>query len=395
MSNGNAGIIRFITSPRYAAVWVLLIVVLGIVALYRAAPTTHVRPARSELPALATIQVRLSSVSPDIASQGVARPQSSLSLSPDSAGEVVHISEGFRSGAWVQQGETLLALDPEPFELDITRRRHEVASARLHLEKAEASATIARRNPGRNATDYALNKPQISEARARVNVAQAELDMARRNLKRATLVAPFSGRLDQVHIALGQNLAAGQSVGEIYSAGQMEVRLPVRDEWLRLMDLAGANAARALSIPVVLSGQFGGSALHWNGIVTRREGGLSKNQMSWLIAEVNVDSGTVPLEPGVYVEASIQGRRMEGVAVLPRSVLVDGQSVWRVDETNRISRQPVEWAYRDDQAVYINAGLNVGDRVLEKGHGRLFEGAHIKPVNPVSKSAFVQQETTP
>ncbi|MGP4843474.1 efflux RND transporter periplasmic adaptor subunit [Marinobacter sp. 1Y8] len=390
-----SGFARFIGSPRSVAVGIVLLFALGIVALYRSAPTTHVRPARAELPVVATVLVQPASVTPEVASQGIARPQSSLTLALDSPGEVIAISDRFRSGAKVEQGDQLLALDPEPFELDITRRRHELASARLHLEKAEANATIARRNPGRNATDFALNKPQISEARARVSVAQAELAMAKRNLRRANLTAPFSGRLDDVHIALGQNLAAGQALGEIYSAGQMEVRLPVRDEWLRLLDLAGDNPARSLSIPVTLRGEFGGRELHWSGVITRREGGLSKNQMSWLVAEVTADSGAVPLEPGIYVEAAIKGRLVKDIAVLPRSVLIDGHSVWRVGEHNRISRQTVEWVYRDDQSVYISAGLSAGERVLETGRGQLLEGAHIQPRDAGTEPALSQQASAP
>lgn len=388
------GVTRFVGSPRSVAIGIVLLFVLGIVALYRSAPTTHVRPAHAELPVVATVLVQPTTVTPEIASQGIARPQSSLTLSLDSPGEVIEISDQFRSGARVEQGDKLLALDPEPFELDITRRRHELASARLHLEKAEANAMIARRNPGRNATDFALNKPQISEARARVSVARAELAMAERNLRRATLTAPFSGRLDEVHIARGQNLAAGQALGEIYSAGQMEVRLPVRDEWLRLLDLAGGSSARNMSIPVTLSGEFGGRALHWDGLITRREGGLSKNQMSWLVAEVTAESGAVPLEPGIYVEAAIEGRPVAGIAVLPRSALIDGHSVWRVDETNRISRQAVEWVYRDEQSVYISGGLGADDRVLETGHGQLLEGAHIEPADVVTEPVLAQQAST-
>ena len=378
MNQGTSFFGRWVSDPRYASAWVLALLVLALVFVYRSAPDTVTHTPRLDSPEFAVHQVRTDAVALSLHSQGTARARDRLALTFRAGGEVIEVADSMASGGWVEQGEVLVRLDPEPFELDVAQRRHELESARLHLEQAEAKATIARRNPSRRATDFALNVPQLREARARVQMARAALEQATSDLERATMKAPFSGRLEQVRVSVGQTVAGGESLGELFSSRRMEVRLPVRNEWLDLMAVFPEAPDQPLSIPVRLHGHFGGREREWEAVITRRESGVSSNQMSWLIAEVDPDSGTVPLEPRVYVGAEIDGRRLSGVSAIPRSALITNNEVWVVDEANRLRRQAVEWAYRDDSLVYVTNGLEAGQRILEKGSDHLLEGSQIR-----------------
>lgn len=378
MSQGTSFFGRWVSDPRYASAWVLALLVLALVFIYRGAPDTVTHTPRLESPEFRVHSVAFEPVTLQLHSQGTARAQDRLALTFRAGGEVIEVSDSMASGGWVEKGEVLVRLDPEPFELDVAQRRHDVESAKLHLEQAQAKATIARRSPSRNATDFALNVPQLREARARVQMARAALNQAVSDLERATMKAPFSGRLEQVRVSVGQTVGGGESLGELFSSQRMEVRLPVRNEWLDLMAVFPDEPDKALEIPVRLSGSFGGRDRHWDAVITRRESGVSSNQMSWLIAEVDPDSGSVPLEPRVYVDAQIQGRRLAEVATIPRSAMITNNEIWVVDEASRLRRQQVEWAYRDDESVYVTEGLEAGQRILEKGSDHLLEGSEVR-----------------
>ena len=369
---------RWFSDPRYASAWVLALLVLALVFIYRGAPDTVTHTPRLESPEFAVHTVETGPVTLQLHSQGTARARDRLALAFRAGGEVMEVADSMASGSWVEEGEVLVRLDPGPFELDVAQRRHELEAARVHLEQAQAQATIARRSPSRNATDYALNVPQLREARARVQMASAALRQATSDLERATMKAPFSGRLEQVRVSVGQTVGGGESLGELFSSRRMEVRLPVRNEWLNLMAVFPDEPDRPLSIPVRLRGSFGGRERHWEAVITRRESGVSSNQMTWLIAEVDPESGAVPLEPRVYVEADIQGRELPEVATIPRSAMINAREVWVVDESGRLRRQAVEWAYRNDQWVYVTAGLEAGQRILEQASDHLLEGAEIR-----------------
>lgn len=369
---------RWMSDPRYASAWVLAVLLLVLVGIYVTAPETVTRATSLAAPEFRVHEVSLKPVTLQLDSQGTARARDRLGLAFRTGGEVVEVSENFANGAWVEKGDPLVKLDPVPFELEVAQRRHDVAAARLHLEQAQANAKIARRNPSRNATDFALQVPQLREAEARVEVAEAALRKAERDLERASMVAPFSGRLEQVQVTEGQTVPAGEPLGQLFSSNRMEVRLPVPDEWLNLLAVFSAEPGQGLNVPVTLSGQFGGQEREWQGVVARRESGISRNQMSWLIAEVDAESGTVPLEPRVFLQAKIQGRQLKDIAQIPRSAMISHNEVWLLDSSNRIHRREVSWIYRDDDMVYVSDGLNPGEQILAEGSAHLLEGSQIR-----------------
>lgn len=383
---------RWVSDPRYASGWVLALLVLALVVIYKEAPDTVTHTPTLISPEFQAHAVEVAPVTLKLRSQGTARARDRIDLAFRAGGEVVEVSERLASGGWVEAGEVLVRLDPAPFELDLAQRRHEVESAKLHLAQADANATIARRNPGRNATDFALNVPQLREARARVGVARVALERAQDELDQATMKAPFSGRLEQVQVSVGQTVGAGEPLGQLFSAKRMEVRLPVPNEWLDLMAAFSETPEQELNVPVRLRGSFGGKERQWDAVITRRESGVSSNQMTWLIAEVDAESGSAPLEPRVFLEAEIQGRTLAEVATVPRTALVTANEVWVLDSSSRIRRRQVEWVYRDDDAAYITEGLKDGERILTQGSGHLLEGSEIRVEGEPPKQEEVAAE---
>lgn len=353
-----------------------------------AAPTVH-------NPEFEVLEVQPQSMALSLTSQGIAEPRRRLALAFRTEGEVVQVSPAFENGGWVEKGEDLVWLDTLPLELTLRQRQHDLASARLHMERARASARMARRDASPNATSYALHEPQLAEAQARVEAGQIAVKRAEADLARATLKAPFSGQLEQVNASVGKTVGPGEVLGELYSADDMEVRLPLRDGWLGLLageeEVPGTGKS-PLAIPVTLEGRFAGRLRSWQGLVTRREGGVSRNQMSWLVAEVSQEAHGVHLEPGVFVEAGIQGRRFDEMVVLPRSTMIAGGGVWVVDESSRLQQREVHVVYENGDQVFITGGLAAGERVLLRGSDLLSEGMKVRtrPPEPSGKVAMTE-----
>lgn len=353
--------------------------------VYLSAPEQELAAPTIRSPEFEVLEVQPQSLALTLKSQGVAEPRRRLALAFQTGGEIVQVSPAFENGGWVEKGQELVWLDTLPLELTLRQRKHDLASARLHMERARASARMARRDASPNATSYALHEPQLAEAQARVEAGQLAVKRAAADLARATLKAPFSGRLERVSVSVGKTVAAGEVLGELYSADDMEVRLPLRDGWLTLLDsqeeVPGSGRA-PLAIPVTLEGRFAGQIRSWQGVITRREGGVSRNQMSWLVAEVSPETHGVPLEPGVFVEAGIQGRRFDDTVVLPRSTMIAGGGVWVVDESGRLQQREVKVVYEDGDRVFITRGLAAGEQVLLRGRDLLSEGMKVRTRPP-------------
>ncbi len=389
-------------TPRLAWLPVVGSFLLLIIFLYLLSPTADKQEKEVKVPEFVTVLAESRDVQLELDSQGMATARRRISLTMEAGGQIIELAPEFRNGGWVEEGMPLIQLDPEPFALEVTQHRHQLQASKLHLEHTKANASVARRLADRQATDFALHKPQLAEAQSRVDAALSALRMAERRMELATMRAPFSGRLEKVALTAGQYIAAGQSLGVLFSSDQMEVRLPIQDSWLRLLELPSEEVGRDLNIPVRLRGSFGGESHVWEGVVRRREGGLNANQMTWLIADIAVKPGEFSLEPGVYVEASIKGRTLDNVMVLPRTALINDQSVWVINNEQILQRKEVDWLYRDNEFVYVSKGLQEGEQVLRQGHGHLLEGTPARPVPTAPKEKsdssthkIVAQQTEP
>lgn len=359
-----------------AALGIVLLAACAVGALY-AVPPKAPAPASAPPPlALETRSVKPGEVVIPVHSQGQVRAARRIPLSLEVSGRVVETAAAFADGGRVAKGDVLLRLDPEPFDLEVTRRRNEVGAAELHLARTRAQARVARgRNS--NATPLARHEPQLEEALTRLAAAKAGLREARRRREEATLEAPFSGVLGEVQVETGQHLPAGQTLARLSGLEQMEVRLPVRDDWLALLGIKPGKEGSLASVTVNLSGRFAGFEGHWNGRVARREGGLNRNQMAYLVVVVNNDGQTLPLEPGVFVRAELSGPAREGLAVLPREALADDDAVWVMDDEQRVRRRTVTILHRDADHLYVSQPFN-GPVVLA-GDRPLLEGMRITP----------------
>lgn len=355
--------------------------------LYLVPPEAAPRDVEAEPLALPTERVEYERVAIPVDSRGVARPARRIPLISEVGGRVVKVDEQFLDGAFVEAGTALVSLEREPFELDIRRRRNELKAAELHLARTRANATVARQN-NKNSSAYARYEPQMAEAQSRVAAARAGLREAERRLENATVTAPFAGRLDQVAVQAGQYVQVGTRLATLSTSREMEIRLPVRHDWLALLDYPLAPDAAPPDIRVLLKGRFAGRQGRWEGRVVRREGGLNSNQMVFLVARVeNPPEAQLPLESGVFLEAELIGPPREHVAVLPRAALAGEHSVWVLDSEQRLRRRRVEILHRDDRALYVGGGLERRTEVVRAGGLRLLEGTRVRPLGPAANTA--------
>jgi len=383
---------------RSAVLLVLFGTAVLLVLMYGWSPeSTRVVPVDSVMQ-VNVISVRYQAQRLPVSLEGIAAAADQVVLLAEVSGTVISRSESLRDGAVVAAQEALLSIDPKSYQLALAERRSQVSGARLHLADTRARAKVARRVNGDKGSDYARLVPHLEEAQARLAAAEAGLAQAEIELEKTTVTAPFHGRLRDVRVSPGQFVRAGEAMATLFSTDRVEVRLPVRDEWLALLDLPLSGDAVIEPVTAHLHGRFAGRDVVWQGQLVRREGGINQNRMLYLVVQVeDADKGAVPLEPGVLVRAEIEGKYQPRIAALPRSVLSAGTNVWLVDEQQRLRRRQVEIVHQDSDYVYISDGLKDGDQIALSGALRWLEGAQVLPqeqsVAPRS-SAFLDARPT-
>jgi len=328
-------------------------------------------------PAVRTLRVKTERVSLRVTSQGRVRPRTRTQLVARVPGQIMRLSESMANGAFFKSGDVLMEIDDSDLVVAVARAKARLATTKRALAFEENEAKVAveewKRRFSTAPDPLAAHIPQLAEARANVAAAEAELEKAELDLTRAKITAPYDGRVSRRSVDLGQYVMPGTPLADIHAIDYVEVRLPILDASLALLDLPrdfGASNNLTLACDVLLSADFAGEHRSWHGTVVRVEGEIdARTHMVYLVAEVKDPYGVkaasdrVPLPVGLFVDAEIIGRDRQGVIILPNAALLPGDRVRVVTPENRLVERGVEILQKRRDTVLVASGLSSGERV--------------------------------
>lgn len=302
---------------------------------------------------------------------GSASPAIDTTLVAQVAGRIARVGSKFADGASFRRGDVLLEIERRDYELNVAQADANVAQARVRLDRERAEAELARQEWQDlglgEAVPLATRAPQLAEAEAGLDAAEASLEMARLSLSRTSIHAPFDGQLRSKLVDLGQYVAPGSPVADVFSTRYAEVALPVAQDDLAFLDIDWTNTQPGPSVE--FRGVVAGAEHAWSGRVVRVSNEIdSKTRMMTLHTKIEqrMSAGadrSLPLPMGTFLEAAIAGRTAEGIVVLPRSVLREGDRVLVVDADSRLRFRTVEVLRLQDEEALITAGLEADELV--------------------------------
>lgn len=312
-----------------------------------------------------------------VKTQGEARPQTEIDLVPEVGGKIVYVSPNFIEGGIFTKGETLIRVDPSDYNVAVVRAQAGVAQAEQVLVREIAEGDIARTDYeelGRGApSQLALRVPQKQQAQAALQAANADLENARLQLSRTRVLAPFTGRVRTKASDMGQFVTPGSRLGRIFSTDTVEVRLPFTDADMAKIDLPIAFVAsnRDEATPVVLSAVIGGVRQQWDGLIMRTEATYdTQSRALFAIAEVSDPYGAgksvngVPIAPGLFVDAYVDGKIFPNAIVIPRDGLRVEDEIYTVDGKGQASIRKVVVLDATPERAVIASGVEAGELVV-------------------------------
>ncbi|WP_353255430.1 efflux RND transporter periplasmic adaptor subunit [Hyphomonas sp.] len=322
--------------------------------------------------------------------QGEVRPKREISVSPQISGRVAYVSPDFIDGGFIRKGQVLVRVEGEDYELGVVRARSTVASAEQRLAREIAESELAQQDLEdlgmTDASPLARREPQLAEARAALDAAKSQLQDAQLALARTAVVAPFDGRVRERMVDIGQVVAPGQSLGQIFGNDVVEVVLPLKDEEIgRLgLPLAFASSAKTPGPEVIFTANVGGEPRTWRGQVVRTGAAInSQTRQINVIAELNdpfgkgADNGA-PMAPGLFVTAEIQGRSLDRVFVAPRSALRGDDQLFIGDpKTGKLSIRTVDIEHSDKDGAYFHVGAKAGELAVISPVQAPFDGMNL------------------
>jgi RND family efflux transporter MFP subunit len=233
-----------------------------------------------------------------------------------------------------------------------------------------------------------VNAARLADAQA--SFRQAELDLDRANIR-----APFDAIIQSRDVELGQYVNRAQTVAVLLGADEVEVRVPLAIRQLGFLDVPlgmRGELADERAPDVTLTGFYGGDEYSWSGKLVRTEAVIdaNSNTVQTIIRVKQPDAATtsmknteIPLPIGLYVKASIEGRLVDDLIALPRSVIRNNNQVLVVDAENKMYYRDVEIYRLEEERVLISGGILPGELICISPIQAVVNGMSVQPVREV------------
>lgn len=398
---------QFAKAPN-ALLKVLLPVVVVLASVTFAAIITRLRPEpEKQTPVANYPKVELYDIAAEplriaIEAQGTVQPRQQTRLTARVSGHIEWVSPDFYEGGSFAAGETLLRLDPLPYESALAEARSRLALAESALLQEQEAAEQARLDWAAVGTGepnpLVLRVPQLAKAKADLEASRVSLKMAQENLSYTEIKAPYDGRVQAKHVDVGQAITAQATIlGEIFSTEAMEVPLSISLDDLAYIQPLGGEAENAGKPLVYLRREIAGVRHTWVAYLDRTAASVDqRTRMITAYARMDPpfisDNGTV-LTPGSFVSATIEGKEIESAKRIPRAALHPGNIIYRLVEDNRLESAQVEVIRTDANWAIVTDGIDSGDQLCLTPLLFFIEGMKVEPVNqPLQRTESASEQ---
>ena len=273
--------------------------------------------------------------------------RTSIELVPQVGGRVVWVSPSLRAGGQFEKDEILFRLDKVDTTLAVRQARADLNSALAEMNLTEAERDVAIQNyrllnGDKDVPPLVAKEPQLERSRAAIERATARLLSAELDSSRTEFQLPFSGRVINSTVAVGQLVRVGQSVGRVYDLREIEAVFPISTA-----DLDSLEPVIGREIEL----QIGANGLR--GSVERKSSELdSRTRTSVLFAEL--DSVPDTLIPGQFVQATVFGPHLSRAFILAEESEQANQSVWLVRD-DKLVRKSIDILNRRPDGLLVEA----------------------------------------
>jgi RND family efflux transporter MFP subunit len=351
---------------------VVLLTALIVSVLVRNAPQPEVGEPETVRIGVYTESATRTGASAEVTVYGEVRPRVQIDVISEVAGRITAVSPRFAEGGSIPAGEPLITIEQRDYLLAVSEAKARVAARELELAQALADADVAKKQLAneRNPSDLALKLPQITQARTALEAAEIGLERAQSDLERTQITLPFDARITQTSVDEGQYLGLGRTIASVFSTDIAEVRLPFTDADIAALGIPiGYEAEEGKGLRVRLTADVAGATRQWQGQLVRLDASLdSRTRTTFGTVEVRnpfADSeGAMPMAPGLFVSASVEGRSLTDVLAIPAAGLRAGGRVFIMNDENLLEVRSVRVAHATNEMAYLSSGISEGDRVI-------------------------------
>ena len=301
----------------------------------------------------------------------------------------------FKEGQFVKQGDTLVEIDPRPFQAALDQAKAKKAQDEANLANAQLDLQRFTRL-GEFATKQQTDTQRalVAQLTAQIAADQAAIENAQTQLDYATVKAPISGIVGLRQVDVGNIVNAATQTG-IVTIAQIE---PITVIFTAPED----------QLPYISEGQKSGE-LKVIAFTTDGKKTLAEGKLAVINNQVDTTSGTIRLKavfankehtlwPGQSVSTRLLVRTLKDATIVPDDAVLhstNGLYAYTVGQDNKAEVRKIKVNYSIDGRSVVEDGLSPGQQVITGGQYKVQPGSLVSTAvassDPVQKSK-VQQE---
>jgi len=340
-----------------------------------------------------------------IEGNGMVMPKTAISIQSQVSGEIVSMHPNLVSGGAFDKGELIIQIDPRSYEANLEEAKATQLANQANLdflEKQVARLRSLRESDyaGEEVLDDAVSR--LEQTRASIVRQEAIILSRSLDLERSTIRAPFTGRIFDESIDLGDIVSPGRELARFYASDEVEIVVSLNsDDSVFIPGLWSQEDARDRKAWITVN--HGGNEYEWEGYLHRVESDIDRTTRTVDVvvrvpdpftpgiptsnANLPVILEAPPLLVGMYSTVSIEGMQIPDHFVLPVSALRQNNTVWTVAE-GILSINPVQPVRQEgDQVVLLAPDLPEGTQIIVSDIALVSDGMRVR-VSASAKGAI-------
>ncbi|PTX54189.1 RND family efflux transporter MFP subunit [Litoreibacter ponti] len=307
-----------------------------------------------------------------IRGEGFVEPFRTVAVSAPTGGRIVMLHPAITDRGPFDEGDILVEIDASAERAQIEQARASIAATEARLDLVTTQLDRAQSLRDRNAVSQATVDDllgQQNEIRANLEGQRAQLSSAEIALENKIVRAPFDGSVQSKEAEIGNVVAGGTPIAQIYTDDRMEVSIAIRELDATLIPgLFEGNAA-----PASVSIEFAGEQKRWNAQVVRVDPALDPQTRTLTVTVALRDriestaefaAGAPPALINAFAKVVIDGIEPDNTYAIPSTALRGGDRVWLLRD-GALAFHPAERIHVDGETSYVRmTGLEPEDRLI-------------------------------
>ena len=289
-----------------------------------------------------------------ISQPGLVSSKENVLVSVEMGGIVVN--RLVEEGSWVRKGSPIIQLDASIMSNQVEDLRQSTDLAKTTYERQD---NLWKQGIG-SEMQYLQAKNQYVSLQKKLAAMEAQLD-------KLELVAPISGRLDEIFINVGEFAAPAMPAFRIVNSKKLQVEVDVAERYSSIIKKGDkVNIAfNALELESEEQVNFVGEVIN--------------PQNRTFKVKINLNNTSGAIKPNAVASVELQDFSQEEAMVLPSSCIkkdMRGSFVF-VAEANKAIKKYVETGLSQDDKTHILSGLEFGQQVITIGYDAVANGSTI------------------